>query len=158
MYRIKFKKFFLKRATEQEQTQYILKTKNNIWIQNIHILFVKQVRMISVSYLGAVQTQIETIVVKICVGRVSCGRGRGGTRCAHTRFKSSRRRADLRTHTYTLTCLIYDILKNCFKLGRTMIVSYFTRNITKLWEFFHYYNNRINLLNYPLYLCLHRLL
>lgn len=114
----------------------LLKTKNNIWIQNIHILFVKQVRMISVSYLGAVQTQIETIVVKICIGRVSGGEG--GTWCAHTRFKvhaGAPTYAHAHTHTHTLTYLIYDILKNCFKLGRS-IVSYLTWNKTKLWEFF----------------------
>lgn len=55
-------------STKQEQAQLFLKALNNIQIQNIHILFVKQVRMISVSYLGAFQTEIATIVMKICLG------------------------------------------------------------------------------------------
>lgn len=36
-----------------------------------------------------------------------------------------------RTHTHTPTYLIYDTLKNCFKLGSNVIVSYMTQNKTK---------------------------
>lgn len=58
--------------------------------------------MISVSYLGAVQTQIETIVVKICIGMVSGGRGVLGAR---TRASKVHAGAPTSAHTHTHTHL-----------------------------------------------------